>query len=205
MARFSRIGRVGALIAAAVMTCLALGACAKSVKDDSASMSKGSDSSMAGMNMGPTTKAVDGVKPIPTQVLASADWQGMKITARTMTAAPFVIFNGTTEHLVKVSKSTSFHLMVDLTDQHTGVAIPYATVWATIKKNGKTVYNDQQWPMLSAYMGPHYGNDVSLPGAGKYTLDLLVTPPIAARHLEYKNVWLKPHTVKTSFTWTDPS
>ena len=49
-----------------------------------------------------------------------------------MTAAPFVIYNGTSEQLVKPPKNVSFHLMIMLNDAHTGVAIPYAGVWATI-------------------------------------------------------------------------
>ncbi len=55
--------------------------------------------------------------------------------------------------------------------------------------------------MLSAYIGPHYGDNVSLPGAGTYQLSLLVGPPVAARHLEYQNMWLSPHRLTASFHW----
>ena len=163
----------------------------------------GSSSSMAGMNMGSSSKgiSVDGIKPVPTQTLATASWQGMKIQARAMTAVPFVIFNGTNEQMVKPPKHTSFHLMVMLDDSESGVAIPYASVWATIRRAGKIVYDERQWPMLSRYMGPHYGNNVSLPGAGTYQLSLLISPPVAARHIEYENVWLKPHRVNVNFNW----
>jgi uncharacterized protein involved in high-affinity Fe2+ transport len=91
--------------------------------------------------------------------------------------------------------------MVDLSDAQSHYPIPYASVWATMKRNGKVVYDERQWPMLSKYIGPHYGNNVSLPGPGHYTLSLLVSPPVSARHLEYKNVWTKPHRVTASFTW----
>jgi hypothetical protein len=166
---------------------------------------------MVGMNMGGSTTAatevpsVNGIKPVPSQVLATADWQGMKIQARTMTPTTFVVFNGTREQLVKPTKLTSFHLMVLLSDAHTGVAIPYAGVWATISKDGKVVYDERQWPMISAFMGPHYGNNVQLPGAGHYQLKLLISPPVSARHLEYRNVWTKQHRVTTSFSWNPPS
>ena len=53
--------------------------------------------------------------------------------------------------------------------------------------------------MISRYMGPHYGNDVTLPDNGTYRLSLLVSPPVAARHMEYANVWLKPHRVNFTF------
>ena len=58
-----------------------------------------SSSGMAGMSgmSGTSTVGmeVNGVKAVASQLLASANWQGMRIEARTMTAAPFVIFNGT--------------------------------------------------------------------------------------------------------------
>jgi hypothetical protein len=170
-----------------------------------------------GMNMGPgsgagapsagsgPTASVDGITPVPTQTLATADWQDMKVQARAMTAVPFVIFNGTSEQVVKVPKHTSFHLMVMLNDARSGVAIPYAGVWATISRDGKVVYDERQWPMLSEYMGPHYGNNVSLPGAGRYQLSLLISPPVSARHMEYERVWLKPHRVNVSFNWKPAS
>ena len=106
-------------------------------------------SSTAGKSM-----SVNGIKPVPTQPLAGATWQGMQIQARAMTAVPFVVYNGTREQMIKPPPKTSFHLMVMLNDAHTGVAIPYASVWATIKKAGKVVYDERMWPMISALHGP---------------------------------------------------
>lgn len=197
--------RRGALACAAAVL-IAGCASANKTTTTSAVASAGGSSGMSGMDMGGSSSSVasmevNGIKPVPTQVLATASWQGMKIQARTMTAAPFILFNGTTEQMIKPGPKTSFHLMVMLNDSHTGVTIPYAGVWATISENGKVVYDERQWPMLSAFMGPHYGNNVSLPGAGNYQLSLLISPPVSARHLEYENVWLKPHRVTVSFHW----
>jgi len=202
----------GAALACALAALIA--GCASTAKNGTASASSmnasttASSGSMAGMNMGASSASsavavpeVNGIKPIPTQMLATATWQGMKIEARTMTAAPFIVYNGTSEQMVKPGPKTSFHLMVMLNDAHTGVTIPYATVWATISKAGKIVYDERQWPMLSAFMGPHYGNNVSLPGPGTYRLSLLISPPVSARHLEYENVWLHPHRVTVTFPW----
>jgi Fe2+ transport protein len=201
--------------AAAVVLAVAalLAGCASANKTSStaaasAATSSSDSSSMPGMNMGNSGNSgtassggtVDGIKPVPTQTLASATWQGMKITARAMTAVPFVIYDGTSEQMVK-PQGASFHLMVMLNDADTGVAIPYASVWATISRGGKIVYDERQWPMISRYMGPHYGNDVKLPGKGTYQLSLLVSPPVSARHVEYQDVWLKPHRVNVSFNW----
>ncbi|HEY3882464.1 MAG TPA: iron transporter [Trebonia sp.] len=142
-----------------------------------------------------------GVNPVPMQVLGTAVWQGMKITAEAMTPVPFLIYNGTSMQEVKPAKGTSFHLMVLLNDAQTGVVIPYASVWATITEGAKTQTDESLWPMISRYMGPHYGNDVSLPGNGTYQLSLLVSPPVSARHVEYQDVWLKPHRVNFTFHW----
>jgi uncharacterized protein involved in high-affinity Fe2+ transport len=170
----------------------------------SATSGSASNSSSSGMNMGTgatSGASAGGIKPVPMQQLGVADWQGMKITADAMTPVPFIVYNGTTSQEIKPAKNTSFHLMVQLNDAQTGVVIPYASVWATVTKGSAMPFDDRLWPMISRYMGPHYGDDVSLPGAGTYTLTLLVSPPVSARHVEYQNVWLKPHQVTFTFHW----
>jgi hypothetical protein len=213
--RFGSAARRVATIAAVV---IALAGCASAEKNltvpssaTATSASATSSSGMAGMSMGSGSNttagsvSVDGIKAVPTQLLGSATWQGMKISAEATTPLPFVIYNGTSEQMVKAGPKASFHLMVMLSDAQTGVAIPYAGVWATISQKDKTYYDARQWPMISRYMGPHYGNDVSVPGAGTYQLSLLVSPPVSARHVEYQNVWLRPHRVNLTFHWTPPS
>jgi len=208
--------RIGAAPRAAAIAAVAmlLAGCASAEKNltvpsTATSASSSSSDGMAGMNMGSSTTtgsvSVDGVKAVPTQLLGAATWQGMKISAEATTPLPFVIYNGTSEQTVKAGPKASFHLMVMLSDAQTGVAIPYASVWATISRKGKIDYDARQWPMISRYMGPHYGNDVSVPGAGTYQLSLLVSPPVSARHVEYQNVWLHPHRVNLTFHWTPPS
>lgn len=202
-----------AVVAVLLAGCASADKTTSTAASAASSTSSTSSSSMPGMNMGSSsgtgtsTKSVsvDGIKPVPTQLLGSAVWQGMKISAEATTAVPFVIYNGTSEQMVKPGPKTSFHLMVMLSDASTGVAIPYASVWATISKAGKVTYDERQWPMISRYMGPHYGNDVSVPGAGDYQLSLLVSPPVSARHVEYQNVWLQPHRVNFTFHWTPVS
>jgi uncharacterized protein involved in high-affinity Fe2+ transport len=170
----------------------------------SATSSSAGNSSSSGMNMGTSAASgvsAGGIKPVPMQQLGVADWQGMKITADAMTPVPFIVYNGTTSQEIKPAKNTSFHLMVQLNDAQTGVAIPYASVWATVTKGSAMPFDNRLWPMISRYMGPHYGDDVSLPGSGTYKLTLLVSPPVSARHVEYQNVWLKPHQVTFTFHW----
>ena len=196
-----------------LLTCCAalLAGCAAADKNASppAKPKSSGGSAMVGMNMGSSTTPgktvaplIKGIKPVPTQVLASTKWQGMEISAQAMTAVPFLVFNGTHEQEIKPKPKTTFHLMVMLSDAQTHVSIPYASVWATIHKGSKLVYDERLWPMISRYMGPHYGNNVSLPGAGKYKLSLLVSPPVSARHVEYQNSWLKPHRASFTFRWS---
>ena len=143
--------------------------------------------------------------PVPIQTLAVTTWQGMEILAQASTPLPFLVFDGTTERVIEPTKQDSMHLMVMLSDQHTGQPIPYASVWATIRTaSGKVIYDERQWPMIARYMGPHYGNDVALPGAGRYSLTLLVSPPVAARQMEYAHVWLTAHRVTLTFKWKPP-
>jgi uncharacterized protein involved in high-affinity Fe2+ transport len=215
----SRYLKSAGTVGLAGLVCALLAACGSSAglstngsgtaTTNAAAMAADSTSTaMGSMKMGSQEAAadkVDGIKAIPAQMLGSSDWQGMKISAMAMTAVPFVIFNGTRERTVKPPKDVSFHLMVKLDDAHTNYPIPYASVWATIRKAGRVVFDERQWPMLSEYMGPHYGNNVALPGAGVYRLTLLISPPVAARHLEYKNVWLKPHRVSYTFRWKPSS
>jgi hypothetical protein len=212
-ARAAGRARAARLAVPIALLALLLAGCASADKTASTAASVASSSStssgMAGMNMGASSAAgstgktisVDGIKPVPTQVLATTTWQGMKIEAMATTPVPFVIYNGTSEQLIKPGKA-SFHLMVMLSDADTGVAIPYSTVWATISHGGNVIYDERQWPMISRYMGPHYGNDVKVPGAGTYQLSLLVSPPVSARHVEYQNVWLAPHRVNFTFHWS---
>jgi uncharacterized protein involved in high-affinity Fe2+ transport len=133
--------------------------------------------------------------------VGQSTWEGMKIAARTSAPATFILLNGSKQQMVMPTAKDSFHLMVLTSDSATGYPIPYSSVWATISKDGKVVFDERLWPMVSRYMGPHYGNNVALPTAGVYKLTLLVSPPQAARHMEYQGLWLKPHRVSMSFRW----
>lgn len=188
----------------AALVALLLAGCASADKHPSTGAGKPSSQGTAGMNMaGGATPTVNGAKPVAIRTLTTAYWQDMEIRAQTMTPVSFVVFTGDgKERMFKPPKNASFHLMVMLTDRHTHFQIPYASVWATITNSaGKVVYNDQQWPMISEYMGTHYGNNVPHLAPGRYTLKLLISPPVSARHLEYSGVWRRQHTVTGHFMW----
>jgi hypothetical protein len=172
-----------------------------------AATNAGNRAALAGTTTGSmkmtSTGATSGTMPkaMPIVPLGNAVWQHMDIVARASAPLSFAVFTGTSERMVKVTKKDSMHLMVMLTDARSHAPIPYASVWATIRHDGKVVFDERQWPMLSLYMGTHYGNNVALPGRGTYTLTLLIGPPQAARHPEYQHVWLEPHRVTMTFHW----
>lgn len=206
-----------------ILAALLLAGCASADKNQAASAASATakssttgTTSQMNMGMGSSTVAaelpakINGVAPVASQLLATTDWQGMEIQARTMTPAPYVMVSDTgnaiKETTVKPPKGTSFHLMIMLNDQHTQEPVPYASVWASVFNSaGKLIWQGSQLPMISAYMGPHYGSNVSLPGPGRYRLKLLITPPLGARHIEYAHVWLSTHTVTENFTWNPKS
>jgi len=198
--RKSTLGRRIALVALTVAALVAGIAVARDLYSDTTTPAAAATSTMP-MKTGTSSSGMSMPMPVPMQTLGTATWQGMKIVAQASTPVSFVVFSGTSERTVKPSMKDSMHLMVKLMDAQTGMAIPYASVWATIRKGSTVVYDARQWPMISRYMGSHYGNDVALPGKGSYELSLLVSPPQSARHMEYAKVWLKPHRVTMTFTW----
>jgi hypothetical protein len=155
---------------------------------------------------GASAKPMGGMpKAVPIVAIGTSTWDGMKIKAQMSGPSTFTVPTGSRQRLVKPKPGDTGHLMVMLTDAQSGVPIPYSSVWATIREQGKIVFDERQWPMVSRFMGPHYGNNVSLPRAGDYTLTLLISPPQAARHLEYRDRWAKPHRVTMSFRWRPSS
>jgi Fe2+ transport protein len=209
--------RRAAPLALAAAAALLVAGCATSPATSATSTGSGSSNSsmagMPGMASSPSAQSsadmaamsAGGVNPIPTQVLGTANWQGMKITAEAMTAVPFLIYTGSAWKKVNPPKNVTFHLMVLLNDAQTGVVIPYASVWATITQGTKTLLDESLWPMISRYMGPHYGNNVVLDGNGSYNLTVLISPPVSARHIEYQDVWLTSHKVTFTFHWKSAS
>ncbi len=156
---------------------------------------------------------VNGMKPVSAMPgmpmvmsitpIGTASWQGMKIEARAAAPTTFILLEDGKQTMVRPTGKDSFHLMVLLTDAKSGTPIPYSSIWATITKGGTTasgpVFDERLWPMISETMGVHYGINVPLPTGGEYKMTLLISPPAAARHMEYDNRWLKPHRVSFSF------
>ena len=128
--------------------------------------------------------------------LGQATWQGMGIQARTSAPATFVLFNGYEPAARPPTAKDSFHLMVHalrrrdrgrdpvlvgLGDDHEGREgrLRRAAVADGLALHGAALRQQRR----------------SSERRRSITLTLLVSPPVAARHMEYKGLWLKPHRV----------
>ncbi len=133
--------------------------------------------------------------------LAETSWEGMTITLVVGPPTRFLLFIGTEPRWVEPRPEDTMHFMVLLSDGETGERIPYAAVWATFTdEQGQIVFDERMWPMISQNMGTHYGTNVPLP-EGRYTVQVQIGPPQAARHPEYADRWLEPFVFETAIEW----
>lgn len=138
------------------------------------------------------------------KVLGQETWEGMTIAVAMSQPTRFTLFMGDQRREVNPTPDDDFHLMAVLSDEETGERIPYSTVWVTVLDvDGKVVFDERMWPMISRSMGTHYGVNVGLPQSGSYTVRLQVGPPQAARHPEYADRWLGPHRYEMNLQWDD--
>ena len=92
----------------------------------------------------------------------------------------FWTVTGTETEKITIEDNDSLHLMVSVWDPATGVFPLDTNPTITISQNGDSVTTLSPWTMLSQNMGFHTGDNVSLPGAGDYTVAVDV-PPTSAR------------------------
>jgi uncharacterized protein involved in high-affinity Fe2+ transport len=59
--------------------------------------------------------------------------------------------------------------------------------------------------MIGMGMGLHYGDNVTLPGAGHYTATLVVGPPAIGRHQDVATRWNATTKFSIPFDWTPES
>lgn len=92
----------------------------------------------------------------------------------------FWTVTGTETEKVSLGDNDSLHLMVSVWDPSTGVFPLDTNPTITISQSGDSVTTLSPWTMLSQNMGFHTGDNVSLPGAGDYTVTVDV-PPTSVR------------------------
>ncbi|WP_256297898.1 iron transporter [Haloarchaeobius salinus] len=73
-----------------------------------------------------------------------------------------------------VASADSVHLMTLVWDRETGVVLPDVGLTVEVLRDGEPVVQEAVYAMLSQRLGFHYGDNVSLPGDGNYTVRVRV-------------------------------
>jgi hypothetical protein len=82
---------------------------------------------------------------------------------------------------VGIQPADATHAMISVWDGPTETIIPAADVQLTFRRDGMVHDRSSLWPMLSQPMGLHFGDNVTLPGDGEYTVEVTVSPTSARR------------------------
>jgi hypothetical protein len=161
---------------------------------------------MSGMDMGGTTPSAASQKShastMQMKKLGTATKNGEAVELDISEPVTFSVFEG--EKLVKHAprKDQNAHVMLLLSDAETGDRLPDATITLRITDAaGKVVSSGPQYPMIGMGMGIHYGDNVSLPKAGKYVAQLVVGPPRIGRHADTTDRWNTTTRMSIPFTW----
>lgn len=101
--------------------------------------------------------------------------------------------------MVPASQATH-HLEVKAFDLLSKAPIPYMTIKATITKAGDGATTTVEVPpMIGGAF--HYGDNVALPGKGKYRIELDVQPPQLMRYVSAKDRWTAAHKLSFDFEY----
>ena len=119
--------------------------------------------------------------------------------------------------MMKSVADSDIHLEADIHAQSDnrngfpdGAWVPYLGVTYEIVKHGSGQKIAGELMPMVANDGPHYGDNVKLAGAGKYTLKLTIAPPGASPHSHFGrhtdketgvDPWFKPFSVQYDFTY----
>jgi hypothetical protein len=115
----------------------------------------------------------------------------------------FWTVTGTETEKVSIGDNDSLHLMVSVWDPATGVFPMDTNPTITISQNGDSVTTVSPWTMLSQNMGFHTGDNISLPGAGDYTVTVDVPPTSVRRTGSFDGRFDSQQSVEFPFTF-DP-
>ena len=89
----------------------------------------------------------------------------------------FWLVTGTERQEVVPDSGRGVHLMVTLWDAETGQVLPVDTgATMQVLKDGGVIDQRTPWPMISQTMGFHFGDNVSLPEDGTYTVEVDLNP-----------------------------
>lgn len=94
------------------------------------------------------------------------------------------------------------HFMILLSDARSRDRLPDATITLRVRdESGRVVSSGPQYPMIGMGMGIHYGDNVRLPGPGRYEAELVVGPPRIGRHEDVVGRWRTTTRMRIPFRW----
>ncbi|MGX6449032.1 iron transporter [Patulibacter sp. S7RM1-6] len=171
------------------------------------------DHDMSGMDMGGSGQASSGGAPSQADQQAHASTMQMKRLG-TATAGDrkveldvsdpvtFTVPEGDRFVTHRPRKGENAHVMMMLSDAETGDRLPDATVTLRlVDAAGKVVSSGPQYPMIGMGMGIHYGDNITIPKAGKYTAQLVIGPSRIGRHDDVTKRWTATTRAEIPFTW----
>jgi hypothetical protein len=136
--------------------------------------------------------------------LGSATAGDRKIELDASDATTFTVPEGGRFVTHRPRKGENAHLMLMLSDVETGERLPDATITLrVVDAAGKVVSSGPQYPMFGMGMGMHYGDNVTIPKAGRYVAQLVVGPPMIGRHGDVAKRWTTTVRAEIPFTWED--
>lgn len=94
----------------------------------------------------------------------------------------FWLVNGSETRSVEPENERGVHLMFTVWDEETGIVLPVdsGAQLKVFRDGGQVGEPRRPWPMLSQEMGFHFGDNVSLPTDGTYTVEVDL-PPLSVR------------------------
>lgn len=118
----------------------------------------------------------------------------------------FFVSVGAEQREHKPAPDDDIHLMATLSDSESGIRLPDAAVTVRVTgPDGKVAYDGPLYPMIGRGMGMHYGENVSLGRAGRYTAEFVATPPRIGRHADSEGAWSQTIRFQAGFDWDGAS
>lgn len=176
---------------------LGLAACGDDDGDAAAQAPAQQKQQHGGMQHGGGPKQMAGAM----HTLYSGTKGGMDISVVAMPDERFYLVEGNRMVERKRLPGDAGHVMASLSDPVSRQRIPYASVQLRIERDGRRIADQRLWPMLARQAGMHYGDNIALPGPGRYEAQLTVGVPQVARHGELAKIWRKPMVVRFPLEW----
>lgn len=136
------------------------------------------------------------------QRLGSATAGDQKVELDVSEPVTFAVYEGERPVTHAPRKGENAHVMLLLSDARSGDRLPDATITLRITDEaGKVVSSGPQYPMIGMGMGIHYGDNVTIPRAGKYVAQLVIGPPRIGRHSDVTDRWNTTTKASIPFEW----